>query len=142
MSQTFTLDQMIFSKTAQERRISNIPPTNDINRAMLFTIAGLERISHMLNEPMEILSGYRCFELNKVVGGSINSQHMKGEACDFIAPLFGDSRAIASFLEGFMGQLGIDQMILEKTWVHVSFTLNPRKQILTCRDGKYFPGIA
>jgi len=142
VSQVFTLDQMVYSKTAQAQRISNVPPSNDINRALLFTIAGLERISHMLNTPMEILSGYRCFELNQAVGGAVNSQHMRGEACDFVSPQFGDPRQIASFLNSYLGTIGIDQMILEKTWLHVSFTLNPRRQVLTCRDGLYIPGIS
>ncbi len=31
---------------------------------------------------MIISSGYRCPALNKAVGGSDTSQHMKGEACD------------------------------------------------------------
>ncbi len=142
MIQAFNLDQLIYSKTAQSYHLSNVPPTNDVNRALLFTIAGLERISAMLKEPMEILSGFRCHDLNEVVGGSVNSQHMRGEACDFICPAFGDPRQIASYLQGFMGTVGIDQMILEKTWVHVSFTLHPRKQILTCRNGLYSQGIS
>ncbi len=141
MIQAFNLDQLIYSKTAQSYHLSNVPPTNDVNRALLFTIAGLERISAMLNEKIEILSGYRSFELNKLVGGSVNSQHMKGEAVDFVCPAFGDPRAVATFLNGYLAQLGIDQMILEKTWLHVSFTLSPRKQVLTCRDGQYFNGI-
>lgn len=43
----------------------------------------LEPIRKALVKPMKILSGYRSRELNKAIGGSVTSQHVRGEACDF-----------------------------------------------------------
>lgn len=141
MSEHFKESEFILSKTAQERGIDNsLPPY--LKMAMLFTIAGMERIRASLGDKAIIVhSGFRSAALNLAVKGSNNSQHMKGEACDFTCPDFGRPIQIALYLKDRMAELGIDQMILEGTWVHVSFTFTPRKQVLTFSDGKYLPGI-
>ena len=42
----------------------------------------LQLIRDILNKPIYINSGYRCDKHNKEVGGSANSQHVKGKAAD------------------------------------------------------------
>ncbi|MDR3048695.1 MAG: hypothetical protein LBV16_02485 [Elusimicrobiota bacterium] len=46
----------------------------------------LEPIRVFYGKPMIITSGFRGEALNKAVGGSITSQHCRGEAADFIIP--------------------------------------------------------
>ncbi len=105
-------------------------------------MAGLERVRACLGFPMKILSGYRCDALNEAIGGVRNSQHVTGEACDFICPEFGTPRDVCLFLSQWMRVLGIDQLIYEGKWVHVSFTGMPRHMALTWKiDGGYQPGI-
>lgn len=140
MSGPVTLGQLIHSKTALERGIDNTP-TVDILEKLNFTLAGIERVRFTLGFDLYINSGYRCYALNQAVGGAANSQHMKGEAVDFTCPEFGNPMSVASFLSHWTSVLGIDQLILEHTWVHASFTLSPRKQVLTYKDGLYLPGI-
>lgn len=43
----------------------------------------LEPIRRDTAKPMKILSGYRSKELNRAIGGSVTSQHVRGEAADF-----------------------------------------------------------
>ena len=43
----------------------------------------LEPVRAHYGKPVIIHSGYRCYELNKAVGGNANSQHMLGQAVDF-----------------------------------------------------------
>jgi uncharacterized protein YcbK (DUF882 family) len=46
-------------------------------------IGALENLRAILgNEPIHILSGYRCASHNKKVGGAKNSQHVLGRAAD------------------------------------------------------------
>jgi hypothetical protein len=125
---------------AQRYGIDN-EPSLDIQKTLLFTAAGLERVRHLLGFPVRVTSGYRCPELNKLVGGAPDSQHVRGEAVDFVCPLFGSPFQICIFLTEWMNVAGIDQMIMEGTWVHVSFTHNPRRDILTMKDGHYFKGV-
>lgn len=136
----FMLEEFIESKVAVKKRIDNTP-SEEIKKQLLFTAAGLERIRAVLNFPIEIVSGFRCLVLNAAVGGSENSQHMKGEAVDFISPHRGTPKEVAKCLESRVKMLGIDQLILEPGWVHVSFTLRPRYQVFTLVGSKYVKGI-
>ena len=42
----------------------------------------LDPLRERLGEPIAILSGYRGEEVNRLVGGVANSQHLRGEAAD------------------------------------------------------------
>ncbi len=136
MSVHFTIQELVRSKKAVELKIDNTPPAA-VMPNLLFTMAGAERIRAFLEFPMIISSGYRCPELNKAVGGSENSQHMAGGAIDFTCPGYGDPERIAKVLIPMRFILGIDQMILENNWVHVSFSLTPRYQALRATDGRF-----
>ncbi len=132
--------EFIHSRIAEDLKIDNTP-TDRIKIHLLATMLSMDRIRAFLGFPVTVISGYRCELLNKAVHGSEKSQHMEGLACDFICPKYGDPRFIASVLLSHMEEFRIDQMIMEGTWVHVSFTSNPRNQVLSFRDGKYWPGI-
>lgn len=140
MSEHFTMSDFIESKTASDKGIDNTPSI-EIQRQIPFTMAGMERIRAALGKPVIVNSGFRCDALNKEVGGSTTSQHVKGEACDFVCPEFGVPKTIAIYLARNMRLLGIDQLIMEGTWVHVSFTLTPRYEILSKIEGGYAKGI-
>jgi hypothetical protein len=88
---------------------------------------------------MLISSGYRSPALNVEVGGSKTSQHMLGQAADFVSPSYGDPEQIVKGLSRLIYLLGIDQLILEESWVHVSFTLTPRYQVLRAVGGQTEP---
>lgn len=131
MSVFFTLKEFQYSRTAEENEIENVLP-EELMGAALFTLAGLERVRWVLMHPMTLSSGYRCPELNRhpKIGGVEDSQHTKAEASDFICPGFGTPKEIYDKLTPLRFILGIDQLILEASWVHVSFTLNPRYQAI------------
>lgn len=136
----FTVQEMLSSKRANELGIQNLPSLA-VEKNLVVTMAGLERVRAMINRPVHILSGYRSEALNRAVGGSIVSQHMLGQAADFVSPEYGAPRAICLLLRPWVDILGIDQLICEGGWVHASFTLTPRGEALTYKDGIYHPGI-
>jgi len=43
----------------------------------------LENVREYFNKPIVINSGYRCASHNASIGGSSNSQHIRGKAADF-----------------------------------------------------------
>jgi zinc D-Ala-D-Ala carboxypeptidase len=140
MNDHFTEAEFIASKMAQDLGINNTPP-DDVRQKLKLTMASMERIRDHLKYPIQVHSGYRCDALNRAVKGSEKSQHLKGEACDFTCPLFGKPIDVALELSGHLKDLGIDQMILEGSWVHVSFSSIPRHMVLTFKDGQYHDGI-
>jgi zinc D-Ala-D-Ala carboxypeptidase len=148
VTEHFKLQEFIFSNTASQLKIDNTPP-DSVRGSLQFTAEGMERIKTKLQAlrsveaiPVKITSGYRSPELNKRIGGVVTSQHVKGEACDFIAPLFGTPKEIVKALSEHVEELGIDQIIAEGTWVHVSFSRTPRHQVLSYTGGKFVKGVA
>ncbi len=140
LTEHFTLEEFIQSTIAKERGIDNTP-TDEIIFKLHLTADGLERVRAILGFPIKINSGYRCEALNLAVGGSLNSQHMRGEAVDFTCPGFGSPFQIGKLLASLIQTTHIDQLIMEGTWVHCSFTPSPRQDILTMKNGQYFRGI-
>tara|TARA_Y100000593_G_C4264634_1_gene314087 strand:- start:482 stop:916 length:435 start_codon:yes stop_codon:yes gene_type:complete len=92
---------------------------------------------------MKVTSGYRSEAVNKAVGGSAKSQHMKGEAMDFVpldVPLAEAVQALTINLEaGFP----FDQIIVypDRGFIHISHTdsRENRREMLEFSDGKYLP---
>lgn len=144
LSPHFSLREATFSSTAQRNKLSNQPSAEVLER-MKYTALKMEAVRQILgNRPLTVTSWYRGPELNKLVGGSSTSQHSKGEAVDFKCLAFGDPRQICKELSKNKELLGYDQLILEPTWVHISFTLvSPRGNDLTyVGPDHYIKGIS
>ncbi|GBF56450.1 hypothetical protein PbB2_00106 [Candidatus Phycosocius bacilliformis] len=139
LSNNFSLAEFVESDTAMRRRIANVPNSAVMER-LKNTAANMEKVREILgNVPVHVTSGYRSPALNKAVGGSPNSDHIDGDACDFRAPAFGPPILICHAI--VKSGLRFDQLIEEGTWVHISFGPRMRQQVLTMRGGKYFNGL-
>ena len=82
LTKHFTLEEFTRSSTAKARGIDSTVPEKLIPALRNLCERVLEPLREQVREPVIISSGYRCPALNKAVGGSDTSQHMKGEACD------------------------------------------------------------
>ncbi len=146
LTRHFTLAELTRSGTAARLGLDNTPPP-DVMAALQTTAEMLERIRATLGVPVVVTSAYRSPEVNKAVGGVSSSDHMAGQAADFVAPAYGSPFLIASLLAPLVSTLGIEQLILEgvkgKQWVHVS-TRRPAKainRIITITDAGARVGI-
>lgn len=144
LSKHFTFREATYSPTARDRKIDNNPDVVQLE-AMKYTALKMEAVRQLLGDrPLYITSWFRSFALNKAINGAQGSQHSKGEAVDFHCPGFGLPKRIALELQKHKDLLEYDQLILEPTWIHISFTQTkpPRKNDLTwIKRGKYLPGI-
>lgn len=123
----FSLDEMI---ATSHREFDNTPP-EPVVTALRRTAQLLEEIRTLLGDrPVLVTSGYRCPALNRAVGGVANSQHVVGQAADFICPSFGTPREVWQRL--FDSPVQYDQLIYEHptlpSWCHVSWSNEPRRQ--------------
>lgn len=141
----FTLDEMTDSPTAVRLGIDN-SPSNQVLDKLYDTAAGMERVRSVLGVPIHVSSGYRCPKLNTAVHGAKNSQHTLGEAVDFTAPEFGTPLQVCRALLKDKDFVGFDQLIMEGTWVHISFSDATRGKVMTAHfnGGKvsYTEGLA
>lgn len=138
LSPHFTYGEMVASQTAARQDIDNTPQEHHVQNFIELCDNILEPIRLFYNRPVLITSGYRSPALNEAVGGSDSSQHMKGEAADFIVQ---KSDIDETFQAIATTDLPFDQMIWEYgRWIHISHTSEQenRQQILVTRriDGR------
>jgi hypothetical protein len=145
LSPHFTLAEFTVSQTASRLGIDNAPtPEALVN--LKRTALGLEGIRILLGVPIIITSGYRCLELNRAIGSKDTSQHITGEAADFVAPGFGSPSTVMSRI--IDSGLEYDQCILEYAdkpnsgWVHISFSVANRHHALIIDDTGTRPYMA
>lgn len=134
ISKDFSYREFEESPTAKAKGIHNVIDTfekRDAIRALVLEV--LQPLRDAWGKPLHVNSGYRCPELNALVGGVPTSQHVKGEAADIAT----DTPAEIAGLALELG-LPFDQMILYPTFVHFSHRLNggQRGQILYNRRYK------
>lgn len=121
---------LIESETAKKKGIDNTPNDEQVKNLQQLNLriytpikTGLDK----LGKNLIVTSGFRSPELNKHIGGSPNSDHMKGCALDLIceSPEF-----LFKFIKGL--DLPYFQLIKEPTWCHISirFAEEPLKQDL------------
>jgi hypothetical protein len=131
LSEHFSLAEFTRSDYADRHAIDNRPTDPDVLANLRLCAQGLEGVRAILSVPVYVTSGYRCAALNSGIGGSAHSQHMIGQAVDFIAPQYGAPVQIARALAAYFANLAFDQLILEGRWVHISFAQQARGSILT-----------
>ena len=119
----FSIEELTFSETATRKDIDNTP-SDEVLDNLLITAWSMENVRELLNNnPILISSGYRCLELNTLLGSKPTSAHTRGLACDFTCPKFGDPDDIVDAI--FRSDILYDQIILEfDKWVHIAFPEN------------------
>lgn len=118
ISRNFSFSEFEHSDTAIREGIDNSIPSPEA-RANIGALARnvLQPLRDDLKARVIVESGYRCKQLNQLVGGVETSQHRKGEASDIRSPFYTPlhiARRIVAL------RLPFDQLILYPTFVHVS----------------------
>ena len=129
----FTMGEMMRSDTDDRRGIDNRCSKEDAERLKKLIENVLDPLREAYGKPIKVNSGYRCPELNKAVGGSKTSDHMKGCAADIVGTpnTKSENKRLFELVKSL--DLPFDQLIDEKnlSWVHVSHREgNNRKQVL------------
>ena len=92
----FTIKELCRSATAQRLGIDNTPPASAVTALHALVNHVLDPLRDAWGGPIHVNSGYRCPELNKIVGGTPTSQHQRGEAADItVGTRAGNRRLLA-----------------------------------------------
>lgn len=125
----FTLSEFFRSSTAAKNGIKNEPSIDEratiVRNINLLVDNILDPVRDMVDAPIIITSGYRCQQVNRLVGGVDNSQHMSGCAADFHVMGFTPSMMLGVFF-CILNRLEYDQLIYyrSKNIIHVSYVEN------------------
>lgn len=128
----FTLRELTKSDIAKRNNISNTPNKEEEKNIIALIDNILDPLRQAYGKPIIVTSGYRCEELNRLVGGSKTSQHRTGQAVDIrtISDTPEENKKLYDLIIEL--NLPFDQLINEYNfdWVHVSHSSKHRKQIL------------
>lgn len=122
----FTINELTKSSTAEAKGIDNTP-TPEVERNLTALVDNvLDPLREIYGKPITVNSGYRCPELNKAVGGSATSDHVKGFAADITAGSKEENERLFNIIKH---NFHFSQLIDEKnfSWVHVSYNSNNLK---------------
>lgn len=122
----FTIKELVKSSTAEAKGIDNTP-TPEVERNLMALVDNvLDPLREIYGKPITVNSGYRCPELNKAVGGSATSDHVKGFAADITGGSKEENERLFNIIKH---NFHFSQLIDEKnfSWVHVSYNPNNLK---------------
>ena len=125
----FKISELIYSETAIKNNINNMPDINSLDNLLNLIYYCLQPARELLNAPMTITSGFRNPLVNRLVGGINSSQHLYGQAADFIIKGMTPNQIISIIKTS---KIEFDQLINEyDKWVHISYNKGKnRKEIL------------
>ena len=90
----FSISELFSSATALREGIDNRPSKCAYHLLHVLVQQLLDPIREAWGEPIVVSSGYRCKQLNALVGGVKNSHHILGCAADIIAGNRADHRRL------------------------------------------------
>jgi len=146
ISDHFTLSELTKSSTAERLGIANEPGSMEVENLIMVCDQILEPVRNHYGIPFAPNSGFRCLELNRAIGSSGNSQHVKGEAVDFEVPGISNKEVALWVMEN----CEFDQLILEfykedipdSGWVHCSYTIeNDNRKSARVFDGRHWSAL-
>ena len=78
----FTISEMLYSPTAVKRGIWNGCDRTQEDNLVALVDNVLDPAREKYGKAVHVSSGYRCQQLNTLIHGALESQHLRGEAAD------------------------------------------------------------
>ena len=138
LSKNFALSEITHSNTAKRLGIENEPTEKHLQNMQHLVDNLIQPLRDSIG-PIRISSGYRNPSLNRAIGGSVSSQHCKGEALDIQFWQMGKMMNELIYEWILDSGLEFDQMINEFdfAWIHLSLKKSGnRKQVLEAYKDK------
>ena len=134
LSKNFTLNELIHSSTANYNKVDNTPGRLELENLKKLCHEILQPIRNKWGDSIFVNSGYRNPILNRLVGGSTSSQHLKGEAADITVGSKEDNKRLFELIVEMIekGEIKVGQLIDEKnySWIHISLPYKKVNQVL------------
>lgn len=143
LQKDFWLYEFFESATADAMGINNMTDDIEVLAKIFFVSQQLQEVrdyvsaKHGGDMPIVIGSGFRCWDLNREVGGSPRSRHMAGPAVDIECPKLSNKQLFDDIREaGKLGFVQFDLMLLENHvrgipdsgWIHLESMIESNRQ--------------
>ena len=135
----FTLRELTASATAQRYGIDNTPTQAASHMLSILVDRLLHPIRLAWQAPLIVTSGYRCPELNRLVGGTPRSHHLLGCAADITAGSRQANRLLFDLIQQMHHTqlIRYTQLIAEDNyrWLHLAYVPSDlRGQAIVCQQ--------
>ena len=131
LSKNFELGEFLVSQTATRQGFKEqfTPPDQVIDNLQCLCVRLLQPLRDSLPGVMRVSSGYRCERLNKQIGSTPNSQHVKGQVADiqYYEDDIMDNQKLLDKLNEL--KLEYDQCLWEfgGQWLHLSYNYDENR---------------
>ena len=123
----FSIPELTHSLRAQAHSSANVPTAEAKKNLELLVKHVLDPVRERWGVPIYVNSGYRCPELNKLVGGAPNSYHLSGMAADITsrcpfhnAALFTEIRILHQ-----QGLIPLTECYMQKQGLYIHVAYDP-----------------
>ena len=134
LSKNFTLSELTYSNSADSYNIENKPGRIELENLKKLCNEILQPIRDKFGKSIYVNSGYRNPKVNRLVGGSSSSQHIKGEAADItVGSKEGNKKLFDMIVQMIEDkEITVGQLLDEKDykWLHISLPYRKVNQIL------------
>lgn len=137
-SNHFWWSELTGSRVALEEGIDNTPSDKEREALKALSLYVLDPTRELVGSVVLLTSAFRCPKLNshRRIGGAPDSQHVKGEAADYICPQYKPGLLDLAKKVVLCQNIQFDQLILEyrknSSLIHVSHKLGgpQRREVL------------
>lgn len=124
LSENLTLAEACRSETAKRKYILNTPAGIIVDNLKLTAEKVFQPIRNHFKSPIYVSSMYRCERLNAIIGGSLHSKHITGQAIDIDND--GTNISNKDIFNFIKNNLDFDVLIWEfgedsPNWIHCSY---------------------
>ena len=134
LSKNFTLNELTYSNSADAYNIENTPGRIELENLKKLCHDILQPIRDKFGKSIYVNSGFRNPKVNRLVGGSSSSQHIKGEAADITTGTKELNKKLFDMIVQMIEnkEISVGQLIDEKDykWIHISLPYRKVNQIL------------
>lgn len=130
ITNNFSWKELTHSTTAEAKGIDNTPTVDAKAYLVELCVLILQPIRDKYGKGITVNSGYRCKALNKAVGGSSTSQHVKGQAADITVGQKQNKVLFDMIVKMIKdNKITVGQLIDEKnySWLHISLPTDKHK---------------
>lgn len=152
LTKDFSLHEFTRTSYKEFREANSLPPIQAQRQLQILATGVLQPIRNKFNKWTQITSGYRCLGLNRELKSSDTSQHILGEAADFVIKELHSVKDSMMVFEWIYlnSNIQFGDLIHEvrdrggdyAVWIHISLgypytSLEKSGQVWLYRDGEY-----
>lgn len=139
----FPLCELLYSSNAEAAHLDNLPTELELSRLSKLATLVLDPIRHAWGAPILVTSGFRDPQVNMIVGGVADSDHLcaAGAAADIRPENATEERVKMLYRTIAESRISFDQLIFYGTRIHVGYREEQNRFELRKKVDGHYPFV-